>query len=158
MADIDLENEAKEIVACSGSGREYAIPVLQEIQRRHGYLPSDLMVEVCKHGEFTEGQLFGVATFYSQFKFKPQGRKAIKICVGTACHVAGAPAVVDALCDELKIKVGETTSDREYSVETVACIGCCSLAPVLMVNQDTVGQLDPLQIKKALKKVSESSQ
>lgn len=148
--------EAIDIVSACGSKREDAIPVLQEIQRRHGYLPSGLMEEVAKIGEFSQAQLYGVATFYSQFKFQPRGKYAVKICIGTACHVAGAPAVVDALCDELKIKIGETSADGQYSAETVACVGCCSLAPVMMINEEAVAHLDPLQIKKALKKVIEN--
>ncbi|OFZ82718.1 MAG: hypothetical protein A2583_05075 [Bdellovibrionales bacterium RIFOXYD1_FULL_53_11] len=151
----DFAAEARDIVGACGGGREQAIPVLQEIQKRYGFLPKELMREICKIADFSEAQLYGVATFYSQFRFKPRGKFALKVCVGTACHVAGAGAVVDALCDELKAKVGDTTGDGRFSIETVACLGCCSLAPVMMIGEDTVGYLDPLQIKKTLTKASE---
>ncbi len=147
--------EARQIVEAVGAGKEMAIPILQEIQKRHGYLPLDLLKEVCRHAEFSEAELYGVATFYSQFRFKPRGKHPIKVCIGTACHVGGAAAVLDALCDELKTEVGGTTEDGNYSIETVACIGCCSLAPVMMVGDQAIGNLDPLHLKQALKKVSQ---
>jgi NADH:ubiquinone oxidoreductase subunit E len=146
------EHEADELIARFGPGKEQAIPVLQEIQRRHGYLPENLLKTICRKADFTETDLFGIATFYSQFRFKKRGRNALKVCVGTACHVAGAPQVVEAIQTELNINKGETSQDDEFSLETVACLGCCSLAPVMMQNEDTIGNLDPLKIGSVLKK------
>ena len=96
-------------------------------------------------------QIFGVATFYAQFRLRPVGRNVIKVCHGTACHVANANSITKALEDQLQIGDGETTPDRAFTLEKVSCLGCCSLAPVIMVNKDTHGNLKPADLKKVLK-------
>jgi NADH-quinone oxidoreductase subunit E len=152
---LDTKTEANDLIKLFGKSKEQLIPILQEIQKRHGYLPEPLLKELCGLADFSEAELFGVATFYSQFRFTPRGRHPLKVCTGTACHIAGATAIVEALQDELQIKVGETSQDGEFSLETVACLGCCSLAPVLMVRDEAIGQLDPLQMKKTLSRITE---
>jgi len=155
MALCDCEGsvnkEAKEIVTAIGNEPEYAIPLLQEIQRRHSYLPTDLMEAVAEVSGIPSSKLYGVATFYSQFRFTPQGKHLIRICKGTACHVAGAEMLSSSLSDELGIKEGDTTEDKLFSFEAVACLGCCSLAPVVMIDDEIYGKLTPKKVRDLLK-------
>ena len=122
------------------------IPVLQEVQNAYGYLPKDVMENMAGKMDIPISQIYGVATFYSQFHLKPRGKNIIRVCQGTACHVRGAKAILQELEDELKIKAGGTTPDLLFTLETVACIGACGLAPVLMINDNTYGRLTPESI------------
>ncbi|MDR0721922.1 MAG: NADH-quinone oxidoreductase subunit NuoE [Treponema sp.] len=146
-----LVQEAQEIVHVVGSAPEYAIPLLQEIQRRHRYLPQDLVEAVSRESQIPLSTLYGVATFYSQFRFKPQGTYLIRVCQGTACHVAGAELAAAVIRQELGIQEGETTPDQRFSLESVACLGCCSLAPVLMIGETIYAKLSIAKIKGILK-------
>lgn len=114
--------------------RDSLIPILQEIQESIGYLSEEAVVEVGKELKLPTSKIFGVATFYNQFRFAPIGKYHIQVCRGTACHVLGSATVLDELQKQLKIKAGETTKDGLFSVEVVACIGACGLAPVIAVN------------------------
>lgn len=116
------------------ASRDSLIPILQEVQEELGYLSRDAVVEIGKHLRLPASKIYGVATFYNQFRFQPQGRNHIQVCRGTACHVKGSAAILDALKRELKIEAGQTTRDGEFSLEVVACIGACGLAPVICVN------------------------
>lgn len=122
------------------------IPVLQAVQNAYGYLPKDVMENMAEKMDIPISQIYGVATFYSQFHLKPRGKNIIRVCQGTACHVRGAKAILQELEDELKIKAGGTTPDLLFTLETVACIGACGLAPVLMINDNTYGRLTPESI------------
>ncbi len=117
------------------------IPILQEAQEIYGYLPEDVIKIVAKEIKIPVAEVFGVATFYSQFRFTPTGLNVIRVCMGTACHVRGALKVLKALERELGIKSGETTGDGKFTLETVACIGACGLAPVISVNNKVFGNL-----------------
>jgi NADH-quinone oxidoreductase subunit E len=139
--------EAKEIVDKVGRAAEYAIPLLQEIQRRYSYLRQDLVEAVSAEAGIPLSNLYGVATFYSQFRFKPQGKFMIRVCHGTACHVSGADIVAAVIADELGIEEGQTTPDMLFSFEKVACLGCCSLAPVVMVGDKIHAKLSSSKIK-----------
>ncbi len=119
------------------------IPVLQEAQEIYGYLPKDVMKQISKTLGIPISKTYGVVTFYSQFHLKPRGRNIIRICQGTACHVRGAAKVFDAVSKKLDIVKNGTTGDLRYTLETVACLGACGLAPVMMVNEDTHGRLTP---------------
>jgi NADH-quinone oxidoreductase subunit E len=110
------------------------IPILQRVQEELGYLPEEAMRDVASFARVPESTVFGVATFYSQFKFAPVGRNVIKVCRGTGCYVKGAPRLLDEVEKILGIKDGETTPDLEYTLETVACFGSCALAPVVVIN------------------------
>lgn len=134
------------------------IPILQNIQEAYGYLPQDILDRMCTLTGIYPSQVMGVATFYSQFRLKPAGKHVIKLCFGTACHVNGAEKIADALMDELNIKIGETTSDGEFTLETVACLGCCSLAPVMMIGSDTYGRLTPDSTRKIIRGITEGGQ
>jgi NADH-quinone oxidoreductase subunit E len=116
------------------ASRDALIPILQEVQEELGYLSRDAVVQIGKHLRLPVSKIFGVATFYNQFRFQPQGRNHIQLCRGTACHVKGSAALLEAVKRELKIDAGQTTRDGEFSLEVVACIGACGLAPVICVN------------------------
>ncbi|MDA3780809.1 MAG: NADH-quinone oxidoreductase subunit NuoE [Bacteroidales bacterium] len=124
------------------------IPILQGTQEIFGYLPESSFYKISKETGLNLNELFGVATFYTQFRLNPAGKHIIKVCHGTACHVQNADSISDALEDFLKIKDGQTTDDNMFTIESVACLGCCSLAPVIMVGDRTYGKLDG---KKAIK-------
>lgn len=117
-----------------GEGRDSLIPILQEIQETEGYLSEDAIVAVGKHLDLPTSKIYGVATFYNQFRFQPIGKHHIQVCRGTACHVLGSATVLDELEKNLKIKSGDTTKDGKFSIEVVACIGACGLAPVISIN------------------------
>jgi NADH:ubiquinone oxidoreductase subunit E len=138
---IDLA-KVDAIVAAKGKDSTKAIPVLQAVQEQFRYVPLEVIERIAATTEMTESQLYGVATFYSQFRLKPIGEKLIKVCHGTACHVGGAEGLTESLESRLGIKGGENTPDMKYTLDSVACVGCCSLAPVVMVDEKTYGKLD----------------
>lgn len=117
------------------------IPLLQGAQNIYGYIPSEVFLEISKHTGIKISDMYGVATFYAQFRLKPVGKHIVRICHGTACHVQNASKVTEDLINFLAIKDGETTPDGIFTLETVACLGCCSLAPVMMIGDDTFGKL-----------------
>jgi len=125
-----------------GTGAELAIPLLQAVQEEFRYIPMEAIEHIASKTDMTETRLYGVATFYSQFRLEPVGEKIIKVCHGTACHVAGAEGVTQALEQRLGIKDGETTADDKYTLESVACLGCCSLAPVVAVDDKISANVD----------------
>jgi len=127
------------------------IPILQKLQEAYGYLPEDIIKRLSDRTGIFVTRIMGVATFYSQFKLKPSGRHIIKICFGTACHVNGAETIAEAICDELGIALGETTADGEFTLESVACLGCCSLAPVIMIDSEAYGRLTPSKVREIIR-------
>lgn len=137
MAKLD------EILAKYQGMKGALIPVLQEAQDAYGYLPKDVIVRIGEKLSIPTSQIYGVATFYSQFHLNPRGRNIIRVCQGTACHVRGAKAILKAVEDTLKVAAGKTTPDLKFTLETVACIGACGLSPCMMVNDDTHGRLTP---------------
>ena len=126
------------------------IGLLQEVQAKLGYLPAEAMLEIARFTKVPESQVFGAASFYAQFRFTPVGRNMVMACRGTACHVRGGPRILQELEDCLGVKAGGTTGDSEYSLETVACIGCCSLAPCVMVNKEVHANLTPKKVREML--------
>ncbi len=119
------------------------ITVLQKAQEIYGYLPYDVICRIAEVTNNTPAHVLGVATFYTQFRMKPVGKYLILICKGTACHVNGSDAIADAVTEKLGINDGDTTDDSLFSLSFVACLGCCSLSPVMMINEDTYGSLTP---------------
>ncbi|HHU92193.1 MAG TPA: NADH-quinone oxidoreductase subunit NuoE [Halanaerobiaceae bacterium] len=136
----------------------YLIPILQEAQEAYGYLPKDVLREIANYLGLSVTQVYGVVTFYTQFHLKPRGKNVIKVCTGTACHVRGAADVLQALENELGVSRGGTTEDLSFTLETVACIGACGLAPVIMINEDTHGRLTPDKIPAILDKYREQKE
>lgn len=130
-----------------GSEKENLIPILQRIQRSLGYIPREAMRLVGRHLGISTSEVYGVATFYNQFRFHPPGRFQIKVCLGTACHVVGGDIILENFERKLEIKEGQTTPDREFSIERVACVGCCALAPVAVINEETHGHMAPSKVE-----------
>ena len=141
-----------EILSRYEKKERYLIPVLQEAQEEYGYLPEEVMKEIALGLNLSLSQVYGVVTFYSQFHQEPRGNNIIRVCMGTACHVRGGEGILNAIKDELGIEAGETTDDLEFTLESVACIGACGLAPVIMINDDTHGRLTPEKIPEIMAK------
>lgn len=135
--------ELEEILARFQGQKGALIPVLQGAQEVFGYLPGDVLKRISEALKLPFSQVYGVVTFYAQFHLKPRGRNIIRVCLGTACHVRGGAKIFETIQKELNIKDGETTPDLRYTLESVACIGACGLAPVIMVNDETHGRLTP---------------
>jgi NADH-quinone oxidoreductase subunit E len=125
----------------------FLIPILQEVQARLRYLPLEGIRAVSDYLGMSAAAVWGVATFYSQFRFTPPGQNQVKVCLGTTCHIKGGEAILESWERELKIKTDETTPDRLFSLERVACVGCCSLAPIMVVNDLIVGKSSPISVK-----------
>jgi NADH-quinone oxidoreductase E subunit len=130
--------------------RDALIPILQEMQNELGYLPPEAMEQAAMHCRIHPVEAYGVASFYAQFKFTPKGKNTIMVCQGTACHVMGGAMVLDAVQRHLGIKAGETTPDGQFTLDTVACIGVCALAPAIVVNENTHGEMKPDTTKEVL--------
>ncbi len=132
------------VVAREGTSREVAIPILQAIQEHYRYLPDEALRRVCELTEISPAQIAGTSSFYAQFRRSPVGEHIVRVCHGTACHVAGAREITEEIRRHLEIAEGaDTDSQRQFTVDEVACLGCCSLAPVLMVDEHTAGRLTP---------------
>jgi NADH-quinone oxidoreductase subunit E len=143
--------ERLEVILSSFEGRrDEVIPILQRVQDAFGYLPRQAMLETARHVGVPESQVYGVATFYAQFRFAPVGRNHIMVCRGTSCHVRGAPQILAELEQRLGIKEGETTPDLEYSLETVACIGACGLSPCITINGRVEAKVTPKRVAELL--------
>lgn len=131
------------------------IPILQDIQEELDYIPKEGILYLAEKLGVSPAKIYGIVTFYAQFRLQPKGKYIIMQCVGTACHVNGAKLVGNAITDELGIKGGETTPDGLFTYELVACIGCCSLSPVVVINGETYAMLTPKSIRKILKEYRE---
>ena len=141
MAETEFKEKLDEILSRYSGRKEELIPLLQEAQAEFRYLPSEVMLKIAKFLRVPESTVYGVTTFYSQFKMVPSGRNIIRVCRGTACHVRGGARILREVERRLGIKAGETTEDMEYTLETVACIGACALAPTMTVEKETYGQM-----------------
>ena len=150
IVEADIQANLKAILSRYSGTREELIPILQEAQEQFGYLPSEVMEGIAKFLRLSASTVFGVATFYAQFKFVPSGKSMVKICRGTACHVRGAPRILDEVEKRLGIKPGETTDDLEYTLETIACFGSCALAPVMVADDKVYGRMTPTKVRQIL--------
>jgi NADH:ubiquinone oxidoreductase subunit E len=151
---VDLEF-VDELIDRFGRGREAAIPILQAIQSHYRYLPDEALQRVCEKTEITPAQIAGTSSFYSQFRRSPVGRHVVRVCHGTACHVAGADQITQELRRHLEIPPdADTDSQRLFTLDKVACVGCCSLAPVMMIEEETAGRLSPATARQALDTVA----
>ncbi len=133
------------------AGRDSLIPILQEVQEREGFLSKAAVVEIGRHLGLPASKVYGVATFYNQFRFQPVGKLHVMVCRGTACHVKGSAGVLDALQRELGIEPGQTTRDGLFSLEVVSCIGACGLAPVISINGEFHAHVTVKQVPRILK-------
>ncbi len=141
-----MEERLKKIFSRFNGEEKELIPVLQSAQMEYGYLSDRIMLDIARFVRVPESQVYSVATFYGQFRFTPKGKKHIMVCRGTACHVRGAPRILEEVEKLIGIKEGGTSPDLEYSLETVACIGACGLAPNLMINDTPYGRLTKKKI------------
>jgi NADH-quinone oxidoreductase subunit E len=132
------------------AGRDALIPILQDVQEYHGYLSQDAVVRIGQYLNLPSSKIYGVATFYNQFRFQPKGRHHVQVCRGTACHVKGSLAVLEAAKRELRIKPGQTTRDGSFSLEVVACMGACGLAPVICVNGEFHAKVTPKKLARVI--------
>jgi len=126
--------------------RENLVPILQQVQAHLGYIPIEAMVEVAEFLKIPEMDVYSVVTFYNQFRLNPPGKHSIRVCLGTACHIKGGYIVLDAWKRRLGIDRGETTPDREFDLDTVACVGCCAMAPVTVVDDQAEGKTSPTRV------------
>jgi len=146
-----MDKQLVEAFSSFDGKEEELIPILQKVQDITGFLSDDSIMEIARFTRVPVSSVFGVATFYAQFRFKPRGETHILVCRGTACHVKGVPRILEEIENQLGIKEGETSVDRKYSIESVACIGACSLAPCVMVNGKVEANLTPQKIRKLFK-------
>lgn len=153
-SDLSLLDE---VLAKYKNVRGSLITILQKAQEIYGYLPTDVIYHIANETGSTPAKVMGVATFYTQFRFKPVGKYLIMLCQGTACHVNGSERIEATIKEELGISDGETTEDGLFTLKNVACLGCCSLSPVMMINDETYGSLTPEKVKAIIKELKEAA-
>lgn len=144
------EQKIEHILSRFKGEREELIPILQTVQEIFGYLPEEVLKEVARFTSVPESRVYSTATFYTQFHFARRGRRNIKVCCGTACHVRGASHLLDSFERELGVECGGTTSDFEYNLERVACVGSCALAPVVIVDDTVFGLMEAKKVSECL--------
>jgi len=145
-----LKDKLNQILQKFKGTRDDLIPILQSIQEEFGYLPKEAMLEVSRCLKIPESNIYGVATFYALFRLKPGGKKMVRVCRGTACHVRSGERILREVQKHLNIKPGETTADMEYSLETTSCFGSCALSPVMVVNKNVYGHMTPARVEQIL--------
>ena len=150
MAGPKIKEQLDDTLSRYTGDKSELIPILQEAQERFGYLPEEVMVGIAKFLQLSPATVYGVATFYAQFKFVPTGRRMVKVCRGTACHVRGAARILSEVEKRLGIKPGESTGDLEYNLETIACFGSCALAPVIVVDNSVYGRMTTKKVGEIL--------
>jgi len=148
-----LEGEKQEILACvkevlgdNSKNHENLIPILQQVQKKLGYLPALAMEKIAEGLEVPAVDVYGLATFYNQFRLNPPGKHDVKVCLGTACYMAGSDITLESFERRMQINEGETSPDRYYSLERVACVGCCTLAPVAVIDDEVEGKVTPTRV------------
>lgn len=146
----DVEARTREIVSPWKGKKGGLIPILQAVQKEFGYLPAEAMETISHELKVPTAELYGVATFYAQFHLKPRGRHVIRVCRGTACHVRGSLKILEKVKEILKVEENSTTDDLRFTLEPVACVGACGLAPVMMVDDDTHGRMTPDKLTSVL--------
>ncbi len=155
--EVAVETRLNEILASYTGEKAELIPILQETQQVFGYLPEEAMSRIAQFVNVPECTVYGVATFYAQFKLIPTGRNIVRVCRGTACHVRGGARILKEVERQLGIKPGESTPDLEYALETVACIGACALAPTMTLNKETHGEMTTKKVAGIFSTRSEGS-
>jgi len=141
-----VRQETKQILKRYSNKRRNLVPILQKVQGKLGYLPKEAMLEIAEFLEVPGIDVYSVITFYNQFRLNPPGRHSIRVCLGTACHMKGGYITLDAWKRRLDIDRGETTADREFDLDSVACVGCCVMAPVTVVDGKPQGKVEPTKV------------
>ncbi|PWI49244.1 NADH-quinone oxidoreductase subunit E [Candidatus Heimdallarchaeota archaeon B3_Heim] len=141
-----IDSTIHEILNLRGKKQEHLIPILQDVQKEYGYLSKENLIKISEHLELSPNEVYGVASFYQQFKFIKPGKHIISVCLGTACFVKGGNILAEAVRTKLGIEPGETTEDGLFSFERVACLGCCALSPVVQIDNEIYGQVKPSKL------------
>lgn len=149
-----MKDKLQRILAQHDRKRDALIPILQDLQGEFGYLPPHAMQAAARHTRISEVEVYGVCTFYAQFKFSPIGKHIVTVCQGTACHVMGGYRILEECKAQLGVQPGQTTPDGKFTLETVACIGACALSPAMVVDKDTYGRMKPERITEILNATS----
>ena len=142
----NFKQQTKRILNRFGRKKRNLIPILQRVQAKLGYLPREAMLEIAEFLDIPAVDVYGVVTFYNQFRLNPPGKHSIRVCLGTACHMKGGYITLDAWKRRLDIDQGQTTPDREFDLDTVACVGCCTMAPVTVVDDKPKGKVEPTKV------------
>lgn len=150
--DVDVGSKVDEIISRYPGGKREIISILQDVQEEFNYIPKDVLVEITHRLEMPLSRAYALATFYSAFSLEPRGKYPISVCMGTACHVRGAPRIIEHIERELGVAKGQTTPDGNFSLDEVRCLGCCGLAPVITVGGDLYGKIKIGRVKSILKK------
>jgi NADH-quinone oxidoreductase subunit E len=153
----ELGSELADILTPDRKDRRHLISLLQQVQRKFGYISKEAMLAVADFLEIPESTVYGIATFYNLFRFTPLGKHPVKVCLGTACHLAGGRLVLEAMVRELDIQVGGVTPDREFSLDRVACVGCCALAPVVVISDSVYPRMTPPKVEEVLVTIKPAS-
>jgi NADH:ubiquinone oxidoreductase subunit E len=156
VAEINVDEKignVGEVLTKEQKKRGVLIHALQNIQKEHNYLPEDVLKDLAKKLNLPLSEVYSTASFYKHFYFKPRGRNVVCVCLGTACHVRGAGKVLEKIEESFGIKEGETTEDMSLTLETVGCVGCCGLAPVVTVNDEVEGDLNPKKVNELIKTI-----
>ena len=147
LTKVDVQDKLREVFSRYQGEKQELIPILQDTQEQFRYLPAEAMREISRFLRIPESTIYGVSTFYAQFKLTPLGRKIVKVCRGTACHVRGGSKILEETEKILGIKAGETTDDLEYTLESIACFGSCALAPVIVIDDTVHGRVTTNKVK-----------
>lgn len=150
-----MQAEIKAIVDRYGKDKAFLVPILQDIQAHCNYLPKDVLLEVAEALEISHSHIFSVATFYKAFSLNPRGKHIVSLCLGTACHVRGAPKILEKIERTLKVKPGQTTKDKQCTLETVSCLGACALGPIMVIDDEYHGQMTLSKVDKVLGSLGE---
>ena len=146
----ELEQYLAKILTQDRKERRYLISLLQGVQQALGYVSKEAMLKIADFLDIPASAVYGVATFYNQFRFTPLGKHPVNVCMGTACHMAGGQLVLDAMARELDIEVGAITEDHKFNLERVACVGCCALAPVVVIDDDVYSRMTAQKVGEVL--------
>jgi NADH:ubiquinone oxidoreductase subunit E len=151
-SEVDISTKVEEIISKYSGGDRDIISILQDVQEEFKYIPKDVLISVTEKLKMPLSRAYALATFFTAFSLEPKGKHPISVCMGTACHVRGAPRIMDQVERELGIKKGHTTADGNFSLDEVHCLGCCGLAPVITVGESLHGKIKLSQLKKVLSK------
>ena len=154
----ELKQELVDILTANRKDRRHLIALLQQVQYKLGYISKEAMLAVAEFLDIPGSTVYGIATFYNQFRFTPLGKHPVKVCMGTACHLAGGKLVLEAMARELDIQVGGITPDHEFSLDRVACVGCCALAPAVVIGDSVYPKMTPPKVEEVLVTVKPVSQ
>lgn len=146
----ELEKQLWDVLTPDKKDRRYLISLLQAVQKKLGHISKEAMLKIAEFLEVPGTTVYGVATFYNQFRFTPLGKHPVNVCMGTACHLAGGRLVMEALARELKVEVGGITEDKEFSLDRVACVGCCALAPVVVIDETVHPRMNAQKVEEVL--------